>query len=108
MEQAIELYSMSECYTNAIRLAKEHGLKDQMVNLALNSTKVDMISAGEFYESQGMIDKAVMLYHKGGRVAKALEMCFEHQSFQVCAARVACSMRCDESQTACVSFRLSG
>ncbi|EDQ92235.1 uncharacterized protein MONBRDRAFT_17802 [Monosiga brevicollis MX1] len=86
VEEAIEWYSNSECYTNAIKLAKEHGLKDQMLNLALNSTKVDMISAGEFYESQGMYDKAVMLYHKGGRVAKALEMCFDHQSFQALGA----------------------
>ena len=45
-----------------------------------------MISAGEFYESQGIYDKAVMLYHKGGRVAKALEMCFDHQSFQALGA----------------------
>jgi intraflagellar transport protein 140 len=44
-----------------------------------------MISAAEYYESQGMIDKAVMLYHKGGRVGKALEMCFDHSLFQVLA-----------------------
>lgn len=44
-----------------------------------------MISAAEYYEGQGMMDKAVMLYHKGGRVAKALEMCFEHGLFQVLA-----------------------
>merc|ERR1712000_647960 len=76
---------MSECYNNAIRLAKEHSMREQMLNLALKSTKADMISAAEYYESQGMIDKAVMLYHKGGRVGKALEMCFDHSLFQVLA-----------------------
>lgn len=40
IEDAINFYSMSECYNNAIRLAKEHGMREQMLSLALKSTKV--------------------------------------------------------------------
>lgn len=40
IEDAIAFYSMSECYNNAIRLAKEHSMREQMLNLALKSTKV--------------------------------------------------------------------
>lgn len=84
-EDAIKYFSLSECYNNAIRLAKEHGLKHEMVGLALKSSKADMIAAAEFYEQQGMIDKAVTLYHKGGRIAKALELCFANSLYQALA-----------------------
>jgi hypothetical protein len=28
-----------------------------------------------------MIDKAVLLYHKGGSIARAVELCFQQQLF---------------------------
>jgi intraflagellar transport protein 140 len=82
-EEAIKFFTKSECYNNAIRLAKEHGMRTEMLSLALRSTKADMIEAAEYYESQpNSIDKAVTLYHKGGRVTKALELCFKHKLYQ--------------------------
>jgi intraflagellar transport protein 140 len=42
-EEAIKYYSKSGCYSNAIRLAKEHNLKQMMLSLALRSTKADMV-----------------------------------------------------------------
>ena len=47
IEDAIAFYSMSECYNNAIRLAKEHSMREQMLNLALKSTKVRLFRAGQ-------------------------------------------------------------
>jgi intraflagellar transport protein 140 len=41
----------------------------------------DGCQAGEYYESQGVFDKAVTLFHKGGRVARALELCFKYRLF---------------------------
>ena len=46
VEEAIKYYSRSGCYSNAIRLAKEHNLKQLMLGLALRSTKADMIEVG--------------------------------------------------------------
>jgi intraflagellar transport protein 140 len=96
IEEAIKFYSRSGCFSNAIRLAKEHNLKQMMLGLALRSTKADMIEvsmscafcveshhfqAAEYYESQNAADKAVTLYHKGGRVSKALDLCFKYRLF---------------------------
>lgn len=99
IEDAIKYFSKSEMYNNAIRLAKEYGLKQEMLSLALRSTKADMVEAAQYYENQpGMVDKvklwvaagvanislqAVTLYHKGGRVGKALELCFQNNLYQV-------------------------
>ena len=82
IDDAIQYYSKSGCYNSAIRIAKENERVDELLGLALRSKKSDMIDAAQFYEGQGSIDRAVTLYHKGGRVAKALELCFEHNLFQ--------------------------
>ena len=56
-----------------------------MLSLAMRASRADMIEAAEYCESQaGMMDKAVALYHKGGRIAKAMELCFKYNLFQVC------------------------
>eukprot|EP00050_Salpingoeca_kvevrii_P007157 m.294179 g.294179 ORF g.294179 m.294179 type:complete len:1361 (-) comp12942_c0_seq1:503-4585(-) len=85
IKEAIEYFSKSEMYNNAIRLAKEYGMKQEMLSLALRSTKADKIEAAIYYEEQGAMDKAVTLYHKGGRVGKALELCFKHNLYQALA-----------------------
>jgi len=82
IDEAIQYYSKAGTYNSAIRIAKENDRKEELLGLALRSTKSDMIEAAQFYESQGSIDRAVTLYHKGGRVARALELCFEHKLFQ--------------------------
>lgn len=82
VDEAIKFFSMSGCYNNAIRLAKDHGLKQDLMGLALQSTKADMVEAAQFYEQdRKLIEKAVTLYHKGGRVGRALELCFEHKLY---------------------------
>jgi intraflagellar transport protein 140 len=78
IEEAIVYYEKSGCYNSAIRIAKEHGRREDIGRLALQSTKSDMIEAAQFYEQTGKMDKAVELFHMGGRVAKALELCFDH------------------------------
>eukprot|EP00056_Hartaetosiga_gracilis_P002835 m.57093 g.57093 ORF g.57093 m.57093 type:complete len:1349 (+) comp11214_c0_seq1:56-4102(+) len=78
IDEAITLFSTAGSFNNAIRLAREFGRKKEMLSLALKSSKSDMLSAAEFYENEGQYDKAVTLYHKSGRTAKALEMCFAH------------------------------
>lgn len=43
-----------------------------------------------YFEEKGKYDKAVQLYHKGGNMTRALEMCFKAQLFDDLRAIGAC------------------
>ncbi|XP_041473205.1 intraflagellar transport protein 140 homolog isoform X2 [Lytechinus variegatus] len=82
IKEAIHFFTRAQSYSQAIRLCKEHDMEDQLMNLALMSTKEDMIEAARYYENnRNTHDKAVMLFHKGGHFSKALELAFESQQF---------------------------
>ncbi|KAF7471270.1 hypothetical protein GHT09_017613 [Marmota monax] len=82
VKQAVHFYTRAQAFNNAIRLCKENGLDDQLINLALLSSPEDMIEAARYYEEKGkQMDRAVMLYHKAGHFSKALELAFTTQQF---------------------------
>ncbi|XP_004873803.1 intraflagellar transport protein 140 homolog isoform X2 [Heterocephalus glaber] len=82
VRQAVCFYTRAQAFNNAIRLCKENGLDDQLMNLALLSSPEDMIEAARYYEEKGdQMDRAVMLYHKAGHFSKALELAFATQQF---------------------------
>ncbi|XP_006901968.1 PREDICTED: intraflagellar transport protein 140 homolog [Elephantulus edwardii] len=82
VRQAVHFYTRAQAFNNAIRLCKENGLDDQLMNLALLSSPEDMIEAARYYEEKGdQMDRAVMLYHKAGHFSKALELAFATQQF---------------------------
>ncbi|XP_034526545.1 intraflagellar transport protein 140 homolog isoform X2 [Ailuropoda melanoleuca] len=82
VRQAVHFYSRARAFNNAIRLCKENGLDDQLMNLALLSSPEDMTEAALYYEDKGEhMDRAVMLYHKAGHFSKALELAFATQQF---------------------------
>jgi len=82
IKQAIHFFTRAMAYGNAIRICKEHGFEDQLMNLALLSSPNDMIEAARHYEeADDTVDKAVMLYHKAGHFSKAIELAFEHEQF---------------------------
>ncbi|XP_045849639.1 intraflagellar transport protein 140 homolog [Meles meles] len=82
VRQAVQFYSRAQAFNNAIRLCKENGLDDQLMNLALLSSPEDMTEAALYYEDKGEhMDRAVMLYHKAGHFSKALELAFATQQF---------------------------
>uniref|UniRef100_A0A673BRV9 Intraflagellar transport 140 homolog (Chlamydomonas) n=1 Tax=Sphaeramia orbicularis TaxID=375764 RepID=A0A673BRV9_9TELE len=82
IRQAVHFYTRAQAYNNAIRLCKENGLDDQLMNLALLSNPEDMMEAACYYEEKGThMDRAVALYHKAGYVSKALELAFATQQF---------------------------
>uniref|UniRef100_H2Z485 Intraflagellar transport protein 140 homolog n=1 Tax=Ciona savignyi TaxID=51511 RepID=H2Z485_CIOSA len=73
IKQAIHFFTRAMAFGNAIRICKEHGFEDQLMNLALLSTPNDMIEAARHYEDRpDTLDKAVMLYHKAGHFSRAL------------------------------------
>ncbi|XP_056152909.1 intraflagellar transport protein 140 homolog isoform X2 [Lampris incognitus] len=82
IKQAVHFYTRAQAYNNAIRLCKENGLDDQLMNLALLSNPEDMMEAACYYEEKGAhMDRAVVLYHKAGHFSKALELAFATQQF---------------------------
>ncbi|XP_030625080.1 intraflagellar transport protein 140 homolog [Chanos chanos] len=82
IDQSVHFYTRAQAYNNAIRLCKENGRDEQLLNLALLSSPEDMMEAASYYEDKGKyMDRAVMLYHKAGHVSKALELAFSTQQF---------------------------
>ncbi|XP_072916135.1 intraflagellar transport protein 140 homolog [Hemitrygon akajei] len=82
IKQAIHFYTRAQAYNNAIRLCKDSGLDDQLMNLSLLSSPEDMMEAARYYEEKGLqMDRAVMLYHKSGHFSKAVELAFATQQF---------------------------
>eukprot|EP00002_Diphylleia_rotans_P014154 TRINITY_DN2751_c0_g1_i8.p1 TRINITY_DN2751_c0_g1~~TRINITY_DN2751_c0_g1_i8.p1 ORF type:complete len:1267 (-),score=275.99 TRINITY_DN2751_c0_g1_i8:1005-4805(-) len=81
VKEAINYYTRSKRYNHAIRLAKENGFENELVSLALQSSPEMMVDAAHYFEEKGNLDKAVSLYHKGGALARALDICFRGQLF---------------------------
>jgi intraflagellar transport protein 140 len=75
-QEAITFYSMSGCYNHSIRLARAHNLDAELMRFALKSTPALMIECAQHFEMKEEYDKAVQLYHKGGDIPRALELCF--------------------------------
>ncbi|BFZ17235.1 hypothetical protein BsWGS_20274 [Bradybaena similaris] len=82
IKEAIHFFQRAGAYGSSIRLCKEHGFEDQLLNYALIGRPEDMMEAARYYESKpGNQDKAVMLYHKAGNYSKALELAFTTKQF---------------------------
>ncbi|PIK61717.1 putative intraflagellar transport protein [Apostichopus japonicus] len=98
-KEAVHFFTRAQAYSQAIRICKENDMADQLMNLALMSSKTDMIEAARYYETNPETrDKAVMLYHKGGHFSKALELAFESEQF---GALQLISMTWTRKQTQC-------
>lgn len=85
---AIRFYKAAKRYNHAIRLAKENfdssegALENELMQLALECASKDLkVDVARFFEERGLSEKAVILYQKGGKIPRALEMCFKAQLF---------------------------
>ena len=76
-QQAITYYASAGCYNQAIRLARAHSLDAELMRFALKSTSSLMLDCANHFEQKGEMDKAIQLYHKGGDIAHALDLCFK-------------------------------
>ena len=79
---AIQMYSKSDRLHHAVRLAKENKLDGELMSLVLRcgSSKL-MIQSAKYFESKHFLDRAVVLYHKGKNLKKAMEICFESHNY---------------------------
>jgi intraflagellar transport protein 140 len=75
-QEAINFYADSGCYNHSIRLARGFGLDAELMRFALKSTTSLMLDCAAHFEAKGELDKAVQLYHKGGDLPRALDLCF--------------------------------
>ena len=75
--EAINFYAESGCYNHSIRLARAHGLDAELMRFALKSTKSLMLECAGHFEARGELDKAIQLYHRGGDLSRALDLCFK-------------------------------
>ncbi|KAK1948293.1 Intraflagellar transport protein 140 [Phytophthora citrophthora] len=82
ISNAIHFFASGGCYNHAIRLAKEHRMDADLMGFALMSKPADILDCAAYFEEQRDMEKAVQLYHKGGNVAKALDLCFQAQLFE--------------------------
>lgn len=75
-QDAIAFYASSGCYNHSIRLARAYNLDSELMRYALKSTPSLMIECAVHFEAKEEYDKAVQLYHKGGDMPRALDLCF--------------------------------
>ncbi|KAG6550540.1 hypothetical protein Mapa_007909 [Marchantia paleacea] len=76
IRQAIKFFSKAGKFTYAARLAMKHNIDNELLALSLQSTKEMMTKAAKYYEEQKKYEEAVLLYHKGGDLEKAINVCF--------------------------------
>ncbi|KAH9494870.1 hypothetical protein Btru_015870 [Bulinus truncatus] len=82
IKEAISFFQKAKAHGSAIRLSKEHGFEDQLLNSALVGRPEDIMEAARYYETKpGQESKAVMLYHKAGNYSKALELAFSTKQY---------------------------
>lgn len=75
-QEAIRFYALSGCYNHSIRLARAYNLDSELMRFAVKSTQALMIECAQHFETKSEFDKAIQLYHKGGDIPRALELCF--------------------------------
>ncbi len=79
--RAIQFYATSGGYSHAIRLSREHQMDGDLMQYALLSKPAQMIECAQYFETKRELEKAVVLYHKGGHLSRAIEVCFQASLF---------------------------
>lgn len=77
LNQAITYYASSGCYNHAIRLAKVNHMDTDMMRFALKAAPTLMLECAAYFEDKNEYEKSIQLYHKGGDLGKAMDLCFK-------------------------------
>eukprot|EP01006_Ploeotia_vitrea_P023897 TRINITY_DN56570_c0_g3_i1.p1 TRINITY_DN56570_c0_g3~~TRINITY_DN56570_c0_g3_i1.p1 ORF type:complete len:722 (+),score=428.01 TRINITY_DN56570_c0_g3_i1:176-2167(+) len=81
VQQAIQFYSKAGRHHHAMRIARENGMDNDLMALALESNDARKVEAARYFEERQIWDKAVLLYQKGGRAQRAVELCFRSGNY---------------------------
>ncbi|VDM74246.1 unnamed protein product, partial [Strongylus vulgaris] len=80
--RAVDFYTKAHAYNSAIRLVKEHDMRDLLANLCLMAGGSEIVEAARYFEDiPGYTHQAVMLYHKAGMIGRALDLAFRAEQF---------------------------
>lgn len=74
--EAITFYTRSQTYGNAIRICKENDLQDELWTVACAARNHEKSVAAAYFEECGASKRAVELYHRAGKLHKALDLAF--------------------------------
>lgn len=82
-EEAVNFFTKATAYCNAVRLCKENNMTEELWNLGFVVGNREKIECAKYFEEQGDLSKAVVLYHRGGMLHKALELAFKTHHFDI-------------------------
>ena len=74
--EAIKYYTRAKSFGSAIKLAKEHELYQELMQLALQSSHRHMNDVAKYFETCGILEKSITLYAKSGNIDRALELSY--------------------------------
>jgi len=74
IEEAVTFYAMAQYYSQAVKLARERGLENDLMSLSLKSPIPVILQSAAYFEQKGYHEKAVILYMKGRNLKKALDI----------------------------------
>lgn len=83
LEEAVNFFTKATAYCNAVRLCKENNMTEELWNLSLVVSNREKVECAKYFEEQGDLSKAVVLYHRGGMLHKALDLAFKTQQFDI-------------------------
>eukprot|EP00879_Flechtneria_rotunda_P011811 GHRR01012338.1.p1 GENE.GHRR01012338.1~~GHRR01012338.1.p1 ORF type:complete len:1377 (+),score=585.08 GHRR01012338.1:1099-5229(+) len=81
--EALRCFSISKRYSHGARLAKRNGMDQELLSLALKSPPAVMLDAADHLLASGNAEAAALLYQKGGKLGKALDMAFSAGLYDV-------------------------
>ncbi|KAL4454946.1 hypothetical protein ABPG74_006328 [Tetrahymena malaccensis] len=79
--EAIQYYWKSQHYTQAVRLAREKGMDNEVMSISLQGPNQVKLQSAAYFEEKGFKQKAVELYKKGGNLMKAYNLAQEEKLF---------------------------
>ncbi|VEN35720.1 unnamed protein product [Callosobruchus maculatus] len=82
-EEAVNFFTRATAYCNAVRLCKENHMVDDLWNLGIVVSNREKIEIAKYFEEMGDLEKAVVLYHRGGKLHKALDLAFKTQQYDI-------------------------
>ena len=81
MKETLQFYKAAKAYKNAIRIARTNNMPGEVMQLSLQADTATIIDSAEWFEEQGVLPKAVILYKKAGELAKAIDLCVRGSHF---------------------------
>ena len=79
MKEVLSLYKRANQTSAAFQFAFENQMKSEVLQLSLGAPTPLLAKAAKSYEEKGELRIAVLLWHRAGRVNKAITLCLENQ-----------------------------